>query len=482
MARKGYSLGSLTDYVNTKFNITGGEITGSMNVQGVLNEKGQRVYSPNNKPTSGDVNAVSKSGDDVNGQLRCTPTFASTTANAHIFHDCRGTDMSPVNLRSMRESPSSAWIWEKVAGGKLRWSTGTNGGGTDKIWFDVNYGMINATGNIQGSSVYALGSGDSHVRVENTASKKKLQFVSRDNGGQTVEVYSPAGNWQYPVTFRDDGGLEFNNVTVKGATFAMKGDGRKHINFQRSNGSSDGFIYKDVGEPWCINHGETSPAWWRFTPKGEFVVNAKHWGDTHGHAFADIDTTAPIHLSYDGVGGVSDYYPMIRGRHSIPSRGYNTNFDFGFLRSNSSVVGGWDGAAVIRVAGNERTSDPNANFMFYISGDFNAQRNGNFNDVYIRSDASLKKNMQPLQSSLEGICKLEPCEYDKRMVESEEYTIHEEGLIAQAVEEIFPNAVDTNPNTGLKSLKPYALIARLIGAVKELSEKVEELERQLEAK
>lgn len=103
------------------------------------------------------------------------------------------------------------------------------------------------------------------------------------------------------------------------------------------------------------------------------------------------------------------------------------------------------------------------------------EANVNANDVYIRSDESLKTNLKPLENSLTGIMQLEPTEYDKRLVDSDVYDMHEEGLIAQAVEKIFPNAVHTDTSSGLKSLKPYALIARLIGAIQEQQKMIEEL-------
>lgn len=105
--------------------------------------------------------------------------------------------------------------------------------------------------------------------------------------------------------------------------------------------------------------------------------------------------------------------------------------------------------------------------------------NGNFNDVYIRSDKSLKKHFIPLTNSLAGVMRILPYEYDKRCPDSELYNTHEEGFVAQDWEKEFPNAVHTDPVTGLKSLKPYAMIARLFNAVQELAVKVESLELKL---
>jgi hypothetical protein len=123
------------------------------------------------------------------------------------------------------------------------------------------------------------------------------------------------------------------------------------------------------------------------------------------------------------------------------------------------------------------TTWQNAPFRLFNDSTVWCEGNVNANDVYIRSDESLKTNLKPLQESLAGVMQLEPTEYDKRLVDSEVYDIHEEGLIAQAVEKIFPNAVHTDTSTGLKSLKPYALIARLIGAVQEQQQQIDDLKK-----
>ena len=52
------------------------------------------------------------------------------------------------------------------------------------------------------------------------------------------------------------------------------------------------------------------------------------------------------------------------------------------------------------------------------------------------------------------------------------------GLIAQEVEEIYPELVVTDPTTGLKSVKYQNLVAPLIEATKELEGRVRDLENE----
>jgi len=54
------------------------------------------------------------------------------------------------------------------------------------------------------------------------------------------------------------------------------------------------------------------------------------------------------------------------------------------------------------------------------------------------------------------------------------------GLIAQDVEKIFPEAVTTNSETGLKSVDYGKLVAPLIEAVKTQQTKIETLEAEVE--
>lgn len=53
------------------------------------------------------------------------------------------------------------------------------------------------------------------------------------------------------------------------------------------------------------------------------------------------------------------------------------------------------------------------------------------------------------------------------------------GLMAQDVEAVFPSAVTTNPESGLKSVDYNQLIAPLVEAIKELNARNNELENRI---
>ena len=93
------------------------------------------------------------------------------------------------------------------------------------------------------------------------------------------------------------------------------------------------------------------------------------------------------------------------------------------------------------------------------------------------SDRRLKENITDLPSQIEKIKALRPREFD--YIE-EEGGGHQEGFIAQEIEEVYPDLVGERAD-GMKTLATLGRWeARLIKAIQELSAKVEELEGKIE--
>ena len=85
------------------------------------------------------------------------------------------------------------------------------------------------------------------------------------------------------------------------------------------------------------------------------------------------------------------------------------------------------------------------------------------------SDKTLKKNIQPLNDSLNTIHKLKGVSYD--WIDDNNHD-HEIGLIAQDVEEVVPEVVRRLGNSDFKGIEYQKLTALLIEAVKELSNEI----------
>ena len=100
------------------------------------------------------------------------------------------------------------------------------------------------------------------------------------------------------------------------------------------------------------------------------------------------------------------------------------------------------------------------------------------NDVvaFYSSDERLKDNINPIEDALNKVETLEGYEFDWNN-NQDVYEGHDIGVIAQEVEKILPEIVETRDN-GYKAVKYEKLTAVLIQAVKELSERVKTLENK----
>ncbi|WFG77869.1 long tail fiber protein distal subunit [Escherichia phage vB_VIPECOOM01] len=185
---------------------------------------------------------------------------------------------------------------------------------------------------------------------------------------------------------------------------------------------------------------------------------------------------APIFVDHGYVGSDS-YYPIIKGRSVVTNQGFVTAVDLGIRR----VPNNW-GQAIIRVGSAEASpaaGHPNAVFEFHYDGTFYSPGNGNFNDVYIRSDGRLKINKEELENgALEKVCRLKVYTYDKvKSIKDRSVIKREVGIIAQDLEKELPEAVSKVEVDGsdVLTISNSAVNALLIKAIQEMSEEIKEL-------
>ena len=136
------------------------------------------------------------------------------------------------------------------------------------------------------------------------------------------------------------------------------------------------------------------------------------------------------------------------------------NSQFGFyMINNSRTDNGTDGNAYLQ---NDGT---------WVCGG-----NGNFNDVYIRSDARLKSNFSPITNALEKVKELSGLIYDKKENFKSTNVHREAGVVAQTLQKVLPEAVSTYKDANgedVLTVSNSAQIALLIEAIKELAEIIE---------
>lgn len=136
------------------------------------------------------------------------------------------------------------------------------------------------------------------------------------------------------------------------------------------------------------------------------------------------------------------------------------NYQFGFYMINNS-----------------RTDNgTDANAYLQNDGTWVCGGNGNFNDVYIRSDARLKSNFSPITNALEKVKKLSGLIYDKKENFKSTNVHREAGVVAQTLQKVLPEAVSTYKDANgenVLTVSNSAQIALLIEAIKELAAQVE---------
>ena len=208
-----------------------------------------------------------------------------------------------------------------------------------------------------------------------------------------------------------------------------------------------------------------------------FYVHGERWTASQSGGWNDQwGLEAPIFVDH-GYVGPDSYYPIIKGRSLITNQGYTTAVDFGLRR----VPNAW-GQAVIRVGSAENSpaaGHPQAVFEFHHDGTFYCPGNGNFNDVYIRSDDRLKINKEELENgALEKVCRLKVYTYDKvKSIKDRSVIKREVGIIAQDLEKELLEAVSKVEVDGsdVLTISNSAVNALLIKAIQEMSEEIKEL-------
>ncbi|WP_053014187.1 MULTISPECIES: tail fiber domain-containing protein [Xenorhabdus] len=127
--------------------------------------------------------------------------------------------------------------------------------------------------------------------------------------------------------------------------------------------------------------------------------------------------------------------------------------------------------------------DPNGHLMFNngvhggdwqmrTDGSFYCGGNGNFNDVYIRSDKRAKKDIAKISDATQKLSKLSG--YTYTVSDDNKNNSRSAGLIAQEVQKVLPEAVTQDENDLLR-LNYNSIIGLLVEAVKDLQKQVDEL-------
>ncbi|MCP4703469.1 MAG: hypothetical protein GY865_02570 [candidate division Zixibacteria bacterium] len=240
---------------------------------------------------------------------------------------------------------------------------------------------------------------------------------------------------------------------------------------------------------------------WAFH-KSTFVWN----GDTTG-SFISTDTGQFL---INAPGGVGIGTATIEASHLLHVNGL-AKFEVGGGSIALSTPGGWPGIISYSTGGDRRDIIYNNDGMHIIAStsssapaltegitildggnvgvktaipatDFDV--NGDIRCVSLTqtSDIRFKKNISPINNALNNIMQIDGVKYDWKNKLSSDRKFSDKrqiGLVAQDVEEIYPELVDTD-NQGYKSVSYSKMTAVLLEAIKELKKENDELKSRME--
>ena len=358
------------------------------------------------------------------------------------------------------------------------------------------------TANATGNSIFTVtlnsdtGSNADTVALRDTNGNIAANFFKTDDAnnissGSVTKLFAESGNdgfirYAQPAAVRQfinvaDGATNTtnpNNATITVSAGTSLTGGGSFTTDQSSNGTI------------TINHADTSSQGSVNNSGRTYIQDITL--DTHGHVTAInsatetavSDTGTPAITSNGsspslnsgiseaeirsligaGTSSFSGAYADLSGKPTIPTNnnqltngaGYSTFTSNQGLNTNDNVR--FDGLRV-----GDLTSAP-ANTI-QCTGDIVA---------FASSDERLKDNLSPISNSLEKVGQLKGYEFDWND-KQEVYTGHDVGVLAQEVEKVVPEIVETREHDGYKAVKYEKLVPLLINAINDLKAEIEEL-------
>lgn len=318
--------------------------------------------------------------------------------------------------------------------------------------FDKSGGTITGYVNIaQGdwSSISLFNSSGRYTRIETTPhlNETMLQFVYREANGSNINV-ATLRRRTGAIAFKDE--IDWYVLTRKPQTIDGYGI-TDAVTINTSQTVTGTKTFNDIrvnsrGGSWAGAYNDGNAAYWA----NEYNASNRH-----------------------------EYIPLVGGRVRNQNAGYIAGLSFGYVQANSD---GW-GQGVIQIKednGTERRWLFNHDGTFYshqletqhLHSHNGAYFAGNLdvNDVNIRSDKRLKRNLEKIDNALDKVQKLSGYTYEVNQIGTDIWE-SSAGLIAQDLKEVLPSAVRIDKNTNYMTVSYNQVIGLLIEAIKELQEK-----------
>ncbi|URP86014.1 hypothetical protein ECF1_0062 [Enterobacter phage EC-F1] len=437
--------------------------------------------------TSGDGNAV---GDGVTH-------FGYKDSNGRYNHYFRGTGSTFINTKlglnvnvpsyynDVPQGTPAQYFLPTVGQGGKNYLRQFRGGNADTIWHETVQG---------GTYRLATGSTDAQEELQiSTAGyirgRNEIQSASCGSGGQFRAVQ---GNYGFFI--RNDGGNTYFMLTESGNPYGAWGDLRPLV---ISNGTGTVSMNNGVnvgggldvsgatkfsngigcGTPNglganAISLGDTDTG---FVQEGDGILNA-YANSQRIQRWTTGATAVYKQLQVQGINGPALLLNNTASNQSVYMLLQYAGSNAGYLgfggSDNTMSMHNYQTNTTIQL----RTSDLYMNRALY------GESTGNFTDVYIRSDRRLKSNLVEIKDALFKVEQLTGYVYDKQSKDADEIVYHREsGLIAQDVQEVLPDAVKEDHNSGMLTISPAGVNALLVNAINELRERLEAIENKLGA-
>ncbi|WP_353622480.1 tail fiber domain-containing protein [Citrobacter sp. Ca225] len=427
--------------------------------------------------SAGDVKALPNTGGTVAGQVTVTANGAALV------------------LRRMAAS-QAVYLMGRDEKNAARWYVGN--GGTDDVVTIHNY-IQNTTLQLNASELYTnrniraagrltingtgesnavVGSGSADVFLQNTKSGKYLQLKDTGDLMYSNQKIYHAGN---KPTAAEVGALSSSGGQVSGEVVTTSANG-----FRIKYGSISSFFRSDGANSYFLltNSGDQDGAWNGLRPLA--------WNNTTGVVTMSHNVTVGGALTANGgiVSGNVINVPTASGSW--------ISMRTGTALQGNGAVGTSSAAAVVRqehadrhyVLGglgnsqfgiymiNKSRTDNGTDAYAYLGSDgtWTCSGNGNFNDVYIRSDRRNKRNIKKIDSALDKLEKIDGVLYQIQNMDGYDQSA---GLVAQQVQEVQPELVTSDIDHATQEerlrLNYNGVIGMLVEAVKELRAEVKEL-------
>ncbi|HAJ4956675.1 TPA: hypothetical protein HLY56_11370 [Escherichia coli] len=450
------------------------------------------MYSNLLRPTAAETGALSNGGGTLSGSLAVSMTAPNIQLRG------QGSDTRQY-IMGYRTDGATSWYVGKANNGSdsaMLWNyTGSNGielaadgnvriNAKGKQFTFANNGNLGLVASLDQSSVPQ---GTYHQVALNAGTVGGKSYLRKFRGGNTDTIWHETvqGGLLRWATGNTDAQEELSistgyGVRARGEITSLSANGLRvaygnYGFFIRNDGGTTYFMLTASGDkygswnalrPMYINNasGAVTMGNGLSLAGGLNVTSGNIRIPTSSTSWIDMRNNAA--LSNSSAVATSSASAIIRQEHA--DRHYFVgglgNSQFGFYMINKS-----------------RTANgTDANAYLQNDGTWVCGGNGNFNDVYIRSDRRSKRNIRKIERALDKLEQIEGVLYEIQVCGRYEQS---GGLIAQDVQNVQPElvTVDHNDQSGEPRLRLNynGVIGMLVEAVKELREEVRELKTKM---